>query len=153
MRNRDAAALLTLALAALTARAACAAPSGTAEIEADRLRIDNSSRTAVFEGHVRAVYGRLVLTCERMEAVYDERGDVISLHARGGVTVVRGEARARAGSARLEAESETLVLEGAPVLVRGPSRLEGERIEVGLADGRIEVTGARGRFELGGGSR
>jgi lipopolysaccharide export system protein LptA len=153
MRNRDAAALLTLALAALAVRATCAAPSGTAEIEADRLRIDNGSRTAVFEGNVRAVYGQLVLTCERIEATYDEHGDVISLRARGGVTVVRGKARASAGSARLEAASQTLVLEGAPVLVRGPSRLEGERIEVGLADGRIEVSGARGRFELGGGSR
>ncbi|HUT79391.1 MAG TPA: LptA/OstA family protein, partial [Polyangia bacterium] len=64
------------------------------------------------------------------------------------VQVQRGQARATAATARLDAKAGQLVLEGEPVLLQGRNRLEGRRITVGLHTGRIEVIAARGRFEV-----
>jgi len=123
----------------------------TVEVEADRLQIDNRLRTASFEGNVRATYGKLKLGCDAMSVGYDEDGNVKSLKATGNVVVRRGPARATAAVARLDARLGLLVLEGRPVLVQGTNRLEGKRITVRLADGKLEVVGARGEFRLGGG--
>jgi lipopolysaccharide export system protein LptA len=122
------------------------------EVEADRLRIDHRRHSARFEGNVRARYQGLVLTCKSMEVSYDEEGAVVALRASGQVVVKRGAARATAARARLDARQGLLVLEGGPVLVQGGHRLEGARIAVHLADGRLEVEQARGSFrvDLGG---
>lgn len=144
----------TLVAAAAALVAALALPSSGGEqgrsvqVEADRLQIDHRQRSASFEGHVRARYGELVLGCDEMHVSYDDRGAVVALRATGSVTVRRGDARATATSGRLDARQGLLVLEGTPVLVRGPHRLEGERIAVHLASGRIEVERARGVFQL-----
>jgi lipopolysaccharide transport protein LptA len=143
-------------LAAFVAALACAAlplvAAGDAgrsvEIESDRLQIDHRARSARFDGNVRARYGELVLLCDSMRVSYSEDGTVVALRAIGHVTVRKGEARATAASGRLDARQGLLVLEGSAVLVRGPHRLEGARIAVHLASGRLEVERARGVFQL-----
>jgi len=134
---------------------AAASGSGrpTVEVESHSLRIDHDHGRALFEGDVRARYGDISLACSRLEVNYDRGGAVVSLLASGGVRVQRGAARASAATARLEARTGILVLEGGPLLRQGAHQLEGQRITVDLASGRIEVTSARGRFEvdLGGG--
>jgi len=127
---------------------AIAEPVRTVEVEADRLRVDHGDRSAVFDGNVRARYGELTLTCDSMRVTYDEQGEVIALRATGAVAVRRGDARATASSGRLDARRGLLVLEGSAVLVRGPHRLEGDRISVHLASGRLEVERAHGSFRL-----
>jgi lipopolysaccharide export system protein LptA len=148
----DCSPVLVVAAAALVAALAPAATGGdqvrSVQVEADRLQIDHQRRSATFEGNVRARYGELALQCDSMQVSYDDRGAVVALRATGGVTVRRGDARATANSGRLDARQGLLVLEGSPVLVRGPHRLEGERIAVHLASGRIEVERARGVFQL-----
>ncbi len=141
-------ALLAVVLVALPDAAPGAGKTGAIEVESDSLHIDHTAGRALFEGNVRAVHGDLSLTCDRLEVTYDREGGVSSLMATGGVQVQRGQARATAATARLDARAGLLVLEGRPVLTQGRSRLEGRRITVGLSSGRIEVTGARGRFEV-----
>lgn len=121
----------------------------TVEVEADRLQIDHRRGTARFDGNVRATYGKLQLSCATMEVGYDDAGNVTALKATGDVVVLRGAARATAAVARLDARQGLLVLEGRPVVVQGANRLEGQRITVRLADGRLDVVGARGKFQLG----
>jgi lipopolysaccharide export system protein LptA len=116
------------------------------EVEAERLTIDQGRRTARFAGSVIARYGELTLTCDEMTASYDERGAIASLEAKGRVGVRRGDATAEAGSARLDVRRKILVLEGAPIVTRGPHRLSGKRVEVRLDTGAIEVLEARGTF-------
>jgi lipopolysaccharide transport protein LptA len=118
------------------------------EIEADRLQIDHRDRSARFDGHVTARYRELTLSCDSMRVSYDEHGSVIALRATGNVTVRKGDARATAAAGRLDARQGLLVLEGSAVLVRGPHRLEGARISVHLASGRLDVERARGVFQL-----
>jgi lipopolysaccharide export system protein LptA len=148
------ASLAALGLAALAVAASARAgdagvADGTpAEVQADRLRVDHGRREARFEGRVRAVYGALELTCDLMEVSYDERGAVTALKAEGRVAVRRGEARATSERAQLDARQGLLVLEGRPVLTQGANRLEGARITVHLASGRLEVTEAHGVFRI-----
>ena len=129
-----------------------AQPNDKVEVEADSLEIDHRTRTASFEGSVSASYRDLTLTCDRMSVTYDESGDVSTLKATGKVRVTRGDARATARTARLDARLGILVLEGSPVLFRQGSKLEGARITVSLATGKVEVARARGVFNLKAGS-
>jgi lipopolysaccharide export system protein LptA len=150
---RAASALVAAVLVAVgTVAPAGATPAGARpgaiEVESDTLRIDHPAGRALFEGNVRAVYGEITLSCARLEVSYDRSGSVSSLAATGGVQVRRGQARATAATARLDAPAGLLVLEGQPQLLQGPNRLEGRRITVELHSGRIEVQGARGRFEV-----
>ena len=119
------------------------------EVESDRLEIDHKARSARFEGNVLAKYGDIALRCDRMTATYSEAGAVISLLASGHVSVLRGDTRATAGKARLDARLGLLVLEGKPVVIRGSDRLEGKRISIHIQSGRLEVTRAKGVFKLG----
>ncbi|MCK9460548.1 MAG: LptA/OstA family protein [Proteobacteria bacterium] len=138
-------ALLTAAIAWCASAPAQKAPDRV-EVEADRLTIDQGKHSARFVGSVVARYGELTLTCDEMTATYDERGAIASLEARGRVGVRRGDATAEARSARLDVKRKTLVLEGAPVVTRGPHRLSGKRVEVRLDTGAVEVLEARGTF-------
>jgi lipopolysaccharide export system protein LptA len=73
---------------------------------------------------------------------------VTSLTAEGRVVVARDNTKATAGLARLDARQGLLVLEKSPVLVQESNRLEGERISIHIASGKIEVIGAKGSFDL-----
>ncbi len=143
---------LPLLLLSISLPAAAQKPGpvqGTAEIQSDKLKIDHALKRALFEGNVTAHWRELVLECDEMNVSYDEQGNITSLRAAGNVVVRRGEARATAKTARLDARQGLLVLNGNPVLVQGPHRLEGSRILVHLKSGRIEAIDAKGTFSLG----
>jgi lipopolysaccharide export system protein LptA len=147
MTDRFALRLLALAasIAWCTGAAAQKAPDRV-EVESERLTVDQGRRTARFAGKVVARYGELTLTCDEMTAAYDERGAISSLEAKGRVDVRRGDALAKAGTARLDVKRKILVLEGAPTVTRGPHRLSGKRVEIRLDTGAVEVLEARGTF-------
>ena len=127
--------------------------SATVDITSDRLSVDHDKKSARFEGNVRAVFGKIRVTCAVLSLSYNDSGRVAQLTARGRVTVVTEDARAVAGSARLNAARNLLILEDSPSIVRGPHRLAGSRIEVHLGTGKVEVRDARGVFQLGGGAQ
>ena len=120
-----------------------------ADVQADKLAIEHQKRLARFEGHVRAVYGELTLHCDQMVLSYSAKGEILTLRAEGRVTVRRDSTKATARVARLDASRALLIMEGSPVLERGPHRLEGTTITVHLETSRIDVTEARGTFKLG----
>jgi lipopolysaccharide export system protein LptA len=155
MADRKPLILLVIALVgiAIAPGLAGAGEGAKVEVQADRLRIDHRQLSARFEGNVRARYQDLALSCEQMEVSYDEGGAVVALRASGRVVVKRGAARATAARGRLDARQGLLVLEGGPVLVQGGHRLEGARIVVHLADGRLEVEQAKGSFQIDLGGR
>jgi lipopolysaccharide transport protein LptA len=120
----------------------------TVDIQADYLAVVHEKKTATFKGHVRAVFGRIRLTCAKMTVRYNDKGEAASLDARGNVTVLTEDAEASAGLARLDVDRGILVLEKNPVVAKGPHRLKGSRIEVQLKTGRVEVSDAKGTFRL-----
>ena len=125
-----------------------AALDDTVDISADQMEVIQGEKSATFKGHVRAAFGRLRLTCAKMVVRYNDKGEALSLSARGNVTAVTDDAEASAESARLNAEKGVLVLEGNPRVVKGPHSLKGSRIEVELKSGRVEVENAEGSFRL-----
>jgi lipopolysaccharide export system protein LptA len=118
------------------------------EIKADLLEVNHEAKTARFEGHVRGTIGAIAVRCELLALTYDEVGEINTLRASGGVTVVHESNSATASVARLDAKRAVLILEGRPVLTRGPHRLEGSRIEIHLKTGRLDVLEAKGKFSL-----
>jgi len=139
---------LTLLVGGAAALADDPAASSSVDVRPDSLQVDHQAREALFEGNVEAVYGKLQLRCDRMRVSYTEEGTVSELFAEGHVSVKRADARATAQSARLAAGQGLLVLQGKPVLFKGPHRIEGSRVEVHLATGEIRVVDARGQFQL-----
>jgi lipopolysaccharide transport protein LptA len=117
-------------------------------VSADQLTVDHGRKQALFKGRVAVKYGALELRCAELQVGYGEDGQVQSLRALGGVVVEKQGARAEAATARLDVSQGLLVLEGRPVLTRGPHRIQGQRIEVDLDAVEIRVLGARGRFQL-----
>ncbi len=122
--------------------------NGTASVQSDRLEVEHQQKRARFEGNVRVVFLGLTLFSDKMEVMYDDNGEIVSLLAQGNVTVVRDNARATSNSARLDAVRNLLILDGNPVLVQGAHRLEGKRITVNLSSGRLDVTQAKGTFKF-----
>ncbi len=126
-----------------------AAPlANSADISADKLDVDHEKRTALFAGNVRASFRSFRVSCKRMSLRYTDAGKVEGLVASGSVKVTAKDATAEAETAELDSARGVLILTGSPILTKGPNRLEGARIEIALADGRVEVTKARGTFRL-----
>jgi lipopolysaccharide export system protein LptA len=130
-----------------------AVPLGnTADISADKLQVDHEKRSAVFEGNVRASFGAFRVSCVRMSLKYTDSGEVAALKAEGSVKVTTKDATAESERAELDSIRGVLILTGAPVITQGPNRLQGARIEVTLASGRVEVMEAKGTFRLNAGA-
>lgn len=126
-----------------------APPLGNAvDISADRLKVHHDQRSAVFEGHVRATVGKLVLTCAKLSLQYNDKGEVDRLSAKGKVTVHTEGTEATAGSARFDVKRGILILEDKPTVIKGTYRLTGSRIEVQLSSGLVDVVDAEGTFQL-----
>jgi lipopolysaccharide export system protein LptA len=126
-----------------------AAPlANTAEISADKLQVQSDKRSAVFEGNVRASFGTFRVSCAKMSLKYTDSGEVDRLKAEGSVKVTAKDATAESKTAELDSGRGVLILTGSPVITKGPHHLEGSRIEVTLATGRVDVMDARGTFRL-----
>lgn len=65
---------LLVLLAALPAQAERADRDQPVNVEADRVRLDDARRVAVYEGHVVLTQGSLLITADRIEVRQDERG-------------------------------------------------------------------------------
>ena len=146
--QRTAAALGIFFFAAVIANSLSASSNDAVDISADHLFVDHEKKSARFEGHVKAAFGKLRLTCSKLSLVYNDTGEIAELTAWGGVTVVTEDAKATAGRARLDARRNLLILDETPSIAKGPHHLTGSRIEVRLDTGQVEVTEARGVFQL-----
>ncbi len=122
--------------------------SNPIDISADKLSVNHKDKTAVFEGNVTALFAGLRITCVRMQLVYNDNGEAVSIQIEGNITVISDDTKATAGRATLDSKRGVLVLIGKPTLIRGPHKLEGSRIEVFINSGRVEVTEAKGTFRL-----
>jgi lipopolysaccharide transport protein LptA len=99
-------------------------------VEADHSTWDISAREARFSGAVRASRGPLLVTCDMLEARYDDDGKLVSALAQGNVVVVREQWRATAERAELALAEGAVILTGSPVLTNGAHTLRGEKIRL-----------------------
>ncbi|MEW5786522.1 MAG: lipopolysaccharide transport periplasmic protein LptA [Pseudomonadota bacterium] len=151
--HRPAELLLCLALlaTALPALAEKADKDKPVNLEADSLRVDDASRTAVYEGHVVLTQGSLMLTADRIEVRQDGQG-FASGDASGKPAYFRQKMDGRNEYAegwaeRIEYDSraEKLRLTGQARLKRGEEELRGNLIAYEGKSGFYQAQGGNGR--------
>ena len=136
------------------------------DIVADRLRVDQSSKVATFEGSVEATQGDLTFKTATLRVFYEdgkggESPTIARVDALGGVSLESPTEIASGQTAVYDLKARIITVLGDVVLKREGSELRGERLEYDLAtgmtkfDGRLYSTdgirlGARvvGRFKV-----
>jgi lipopolysaccharide transport protein LptA len=115
-------------------------------VEAARLSLDRSERLARFTDDVVMRRGDVVVRGPRMDAHYDESGQLTHLYLRGGVEMRQGDRRALAENADYDARTRELILTGEPRLFDRGDVLVGERIAMALDSHEVRVERAHGRL-------
>lgn len=132
------------------------------EWEADRSELLGREDIALFLGNVRVVQGGLTLMSDRLHVFYSidsEGGDptVNRLDVTGKVVLESASEQATAEWGVYDVKERIITLGGGVVLVRGETRLTGDRLAIDLVSGvtRLDATEAegeegriRGRFVL-----
>lgn len=112
------------------------------EVTADRLSVDQSDNTAVFEGNVLVGQGDLRLSAPEVRVLYTDDGNGIALlQARGGVTLVSGEDAAEASEADYDIDSGFVDMRGDVLLTRGRSAVASDEARIDLEGGTAVMQG------------
>jgi lipopolysaccharide export system protein LptA len=122
------------------------APAAPVRVEADHLVVLQGKRLARFTDDVVLRRADTVVRSPRMEARYDDEGQLTRLELRGGVEVRQGDRRATGENADYDAQARTLVLSGDPKLYDQGDVLTGDRIDLALDSKEVRVERAHGRL-------
>ncbi|WP_242370846.1 LptA/OstA family protein [Anaeromyxobacter sp. SG26] len=121
-----------------------AAGEGKVRIDADELHYAFQKREVIFTGKpVVLTRGDAKLTCARLVATNDARGEVSQAICSGDVRFERGERLVTCEKATYEAAAARLVCEGSPVLRDGPSEARGTRLVYDLKRDEAKLEGAK----------
>jgi lipopolysaccharide export system protein LptA len=132
------------ATASTAPRAAAAAGEGKVRIDAEELHYAFQKREVIFTGKpVVLTRGDAKLTCARLVATNDARGEVSQAICSGDVRFERGERLVTCEKATYEAAAARLVCEGSPVLRDGPSEARGTRLVYDLKRDEAKLEGAK----------
>jgi len=115
-------------------------------VEAQTLRLDRAQHLARFANDVVVHRADAVVRSPRMDARYDQDGQLTRLELRGGVDLRQGQRRATGRSADYDAQTRKVVLTGDPKLYDRGDVLAGERIDLDLDSKDVSVQKARGRL-------
>jgi lipopolysaccharide export system protein LptA len=116
-------------------------------INADRLEFQGKRQEVIWIGHVKAVRGRTVLTCERLIAHYTRNEEIARIECVGDVEATHGDMWARGERADFDNVRGLLVVTGSPQAKKGPNSMKGTRITVDVARDSILVENAQTIFE------
>ncbi|NCP11949.1 MAG: OstA family protein [Sphingomonadales bacterium] len=113
------------------------------DFAADRIEVQDRADRVVIAGNVRVTQAGLTLTAQRMTVAYARDGGVAvnRIDAAGGVTVTKGDERARGNVAIYDLNRRLITLIGNVELNQGANRLNGGRLVIDLASGRASVDG------------
>ena len=131
----------------LPAEGAPAGKPGTrVVVEAARLQLLKERHLAEFRDDVVVRRGDAVVKSPRMDARYDQDGQLTRLEMRGGVDLRQGDRRATGQNADYDALKKTMVLTGDPKLYDRGDVLTGDRIDLALETKEVRVEKAKGRL-------
>jgi lipopolysaccharide export system protein LptA len=116
-------------------------------INADLIEIQGKRQEVVWTGHVKAVRGRTVLTCERLIAHYTQMTEITRVECIGDVEATHGDMWARGERAEFDNVRGTLVVTGSPQAKKGPNVMKGSRVTVDVVRDTILVENAQTIFE------
>ena len=113
-------------------------------VEALKLFLDQVRHVAHFSDDVVVHRGDTTVRSPRLDARYDESGQVTRLEMRGGVDLRQGDRRSTSENADYDAQTREVVLTGHPRLYDRGDVLEGDRIGLGLDSREVKIAKARG---------
>jgi lipopolysaccharide export system protein LptA len=118
------------------------------EVVADTLEVAKDEETAIFQGNVNAVQGKLALQADTLKVKYRQSGQANGgsspfsrIDAMGNVVLTSAEETATGDWAVYDVDSKTVTLGGAVVLTREENVINGQRLVVDLVSGRSRVDG------------
>ncbi len=121
-----------------------AAPKGPMAITADQLEVlpKDGGRTIVFVGNVKLVQGPLLLTSEKLEAVYAAgASDPERIVATRNVRITQSGKSVRCDQATYQSKTQRVICRGNAVMQQGIDQAEGEEIEFQLDAERLLIRG------------
>jgi len=121
------------------------------DIESDTMEIFDKDKKAVFKGKVKAVRGKVTLTCETLNVTYTETPDatgqkkteVTFLDADTNVVIVSGTQTVTGTTAHMDVKANKLWVKGNAKVVQGQTVMNGEQLFVDLNTNKSELTGGR----------
>lgn len=127
-------------------------PNAPVEITADNLSLDQVTNTAVFVGNVVVGQNDLRISAPRVQVNYDDAtGEMSTLSASGGVTLVTATEAAESTTAEYNLVTRMLDMAGDVLLTQGPSVISGDTMTVDLSTGAAQMSGnVRTIFNQGG---
>jgi len=118
------------------------------EVVADTLEVAKDEETAIFQGNVNAVQGKLALQADTLKVKYRQSGQANGgnspfsrIDAMGNVVLTSAGETATGDWAVYDVDSKTVTLGGAVVLTREENVINGQRLVVDLVSGRSRVDG------------
>ena len=117
------------------------------EVAADRLEIDQDDGTAVFSGNVLISQGAMRLLAGNVRVVYAEQtssdgtGEIQTMRATGGVTLVNGAEAAEAREAVYNIDAGTIHLSGDVIMTQGRTAIAGNSLRINLNNGSGVIEG------------
>ncbi len=120
--------------------------AGTMQIEAEKMTFFHKENKAEFTGNVQVKRDEFIMNCDRLVVHYSEgeNTQMESVDAFGHVTMIQGDRKGHADTARLDQKENTLTLKGHAVLEQPGGRIEGETIIHNMSSEKTEVHPVKG---------
>jgi len=115
------------------------------DIDAQRIEVRDKQNMALFQGEVKVRQGDMQLDAARVRVFYDRgKGDRLNLlrvDAEGGVQLTSPSERVSAAYGIYDVEERQLTMLGNVSLIKGESRVSGQRLELNLESGVTTLDG------------
>ena len=115
------------------------------EVTSERLEVDQEAGVATFTGDVVVVQGQMRMTAPQVRVEYQAgeggSGDIDTMHATEGVTLVNGDDAAEGEEALYSVAEGTVVMTGDVIVTQESSILSGQRLFVDLETGSGTMEG------------
>ena len=126
-------------------------PPQPTDIEANEMEIIDAEKKAIFKGQVKAVRGDTTLTSDQLVVLYNEvaqpdgttKTDATDLEATGSVKIVTKKETITGSKAKINPQTNEIVVTGNVKLVQGSTVLTGPELHADMDTDRVEMKGGR----------
>jgi len=121
---------------------------GDVRVEAEKLEVDVTEKTAVLTGNVLLAKGDLSVKCPRLDLKFDHTPHLSWAKGSGGVAAdVRG-VHAEAPEVELDLTKQVLALRGGVKLSRGQGFLQAESATINILTAKVTATQVKGQVPV-----
>lgn len=120
--------------------------NGPVDFRCDSMQVFTKPNRTACMGNVVLRRADLMVCCQRLDSLADEKWQVTKLICTDDVRAQRGDESVWAKRADYAADTSDLVLTGKPLLRRGESLIEGERVTIDMDEEQARIERPRGHL-------